>query len=211
MTRFEYSTAHLSLPGIVVPRLGHSFFKSGVLTYANVLLPLRTLSSSLFHKMAFKVPFKRRRVSSVASSSNSRSSSSRQSSLVRSPTPSPLGTQSKHFRLRSRKKAPSQSASNLAAPVPSYRRIDSLSGSQASAVLGDVDFQAEDDLAVHNREDDDTLNEIVMAIDLRSRDTVGCSYYIAREEKLYLMNDIKFGGVEIIETCMYPSASAIKC
>lgn len=46
------------------------------------------------------------------------------------------------------------------------------------------------------------MNEVIMAVDLRGRGTVGCAYYVAREEKLYMMEDIRFGGIEVIETCM---------
>lgn len=56
----------------------------------------------------------------------------------------------------------------------------------------------------HNAEldpDADSLNEVVMAVDIRDRGTVGCSYYVAREEKLYFMEDAKLCGLEIIEAC----------
>ena len=59
---------------------------------------------------------------------------------------------------------------------------------------------AERDDEILDREDNDSLNEIVMAVDLRDRGTVGCCYYIAREEKLYLMEDVKSGGIEVIDT-----------
>ena len=49
--------------------------------------------------------------------------------------------------------------------------------------------------------DDDTLNEIIMAVDVKSRGTVGCAYYIAREQKLYFMEDVKLGGPDIVEAC----------
>jgi len=62
-------------------------------------------------------------------------------------------------------------------------------------------MEAEDEVAIHEREDNDSLNEVVMALDLRNRDTVGCSYYVAKEETLYLMGDIKFGGLDIVDTC----------
>ena len=39
-----------------------------------------------------------------------------------------------------------------------------------------------------------------MAVDMRDRGTVGCSYYVAREEKLYFMDDVPFGGIEVIDT-----------
>lgn len=44
------------------------------------------------------------------------------------------------------------------------------------------------------------MNEIIMAIDMREKGTVGCAYYIAREEKLYLMQDIKMAGLDIVDT-----------
>ncbi|KAL5397216.1 hypothetical protein PMIN02_002488 [Paraphaeosphaeria minitans] len=46
---------------------------------------------------------------------------------------------------------------------------------------------------------DDTLSEIIMAIDLQQKDTVGCCYYVAREEKLYFTEDIKLGGLAVID------------
>ena len=51
------------------------------------------------------------------------------------------------------------------------------------------------------REDDndESLDHILMAVDLRKRGTVGCAYYIAREERLFAMEDIVSGGTEIIE------------
>ena len=62
-------------------------------------------------------------------------------------------------------------------------------------------MRAERDDEVLDRENNDSLNEIIMAVDLRDRGTVGCCYYIAREEKLYLMEDIKSGGIEVVDTC----------
>ncbi|KAL1634726.1 hypothetical protein SLS56_002128 [Neofusicoccum ribis] len=38
-----------------------------------------------------------------------------------------------------------------------------------------------------------------MAIDLKQRGTVGCAYYVAREEKLYFMEDMALGGLEAID------------
>ncbi len=43
-----------------------------------------------------------------------------------------------------------------------------------------------------------------MAVDLRDKGTVGCAYYVAQDEKLYFMEDVKFGGPEILETCNVP-------
>lgn len=47
--------------------------------------------------------------------------------------------------------------------------------------------------------DDDTLDEVIMAVDLQHRDTVGCCYYVAQDEKLYFMEDVKFGGVDVVD------------
>lgn len=40
-----------------------------------------------------------------------------------------------------------------------------------------------------------------MAVNLTDRGTVGCAYYVAREEKLYFMEDLKLGGVDIVDSC----------
>jgi DNA mismatch repair protein MSH5 len=39
-----------------------------------------------------------------------------------------------------------------------------------------------------------------MAIDMKERGTIGCAYYVTREEKLCLLEDIKTAGVEVIDT-----------
>lgn len=61
-------------------------------------------------------------------------------------------------------------------------------------------MRPEDEAVIEEREEDDALNEVVMAVDLRDRGTVGCCYYVAREEKLYLMEDVKHGGLDVIDT-----------
>jgi hypothetical protein len=59
------------------------------------------------------------------------------------------------------------------------------------------DSEAEDD--IQRREDADSLNEVIMAIDMKERGTLGCAYYIAREEKLCMIEDIKMAGLDIID------------
>ncbi|KAF2632157.1 hypothetical protein BU25DRAFT_487709 [Macroventuria anomochaeta] len=39
-----------------------------------------------------------------------------------------------------------------------------------------------------------------MAVDMTPRGTVGCCYYVAREEKLYFMEDIQIGDDDIVDT-----------
>jgi DNA mismatch repair protein MSH5 len=45
---------------------------------------------------------------------------------------------------------------------------------------------------------DEALDEIVMAVDMNPRGTVGCAYYVAAQEKLYFMEDIELGGPDVI-------------
>jgi len=47
---------------------------------------------------------------------------------------------------------------------------------------------------------DDTMIEVVMAVDMTPRGTVGCCYYVARDEKLYFMEDIQCGDVDVIDS-----------
>lgn len=42
-----------------------------------------------------------------------------------------------------------------------------------------------------------------MAVDVKSRGNVGCAYYVAREEKLYFMEDVKHGGADVVEARKY--------
>ena len=59
---------------------------------------------------------------------------------------------------------------------------------------------------IHQELDDEDLCQVIMAIDIRDRGTVGCSYYNAQEGKLYVLEDIARGGKDIIEkrkhTCL---------
>jgi DNA mismatch repair protein MSH5 len=42
-----------------------------------------------------------------------------------------------------------------------------------------------------------------MAVDLQQKGTVGCCYYVARDEKLYFTEDVKLGGIPAIDACAY--------
>ncbi|KAJ5682222.1 DNA mismatch repair protein MutS core [Penicillium macrosclerotiorum] len=46
---------------------------------------------------------------------------------------------------------------------------------------------------------DDDLGHVIAAIDMKDSGTVGCAYYSAEEEKMYLLRDIRLGGMEKIE------------
>lgn len=51
--------------------------------------------------------------------------------------------------------------------------------------------------------DDEDLCQVIMAIDIKDRGTVGCSYYNAQEEKLYILEDIARGGKDIVDKCKH--------
>ena len=48
---------------------------------------------------------------------------------------------------------------------------------------------------------DDELDQVIVAVDMRESGTVGCSYYSAQEEKLYLLGDLRYSSTEIIDSC----------
>lgn len=49
--------------------------------------------------------------------------------------------------------------------------------------------------------DDDLDDHVIAAIDMKDHGTVGCSYYSAEEEKLYLLGDSRSGDMETIDAC----------
>ncbi|MCJ1431366.1 MutS protein msh5 [Xylographa pallens] len=151
--------------------------------------------------MAFKIPQKRRRSSSGIYAQESLSQSPRQPSISR--FISSRSQSSRHFQPRSQSRNTAvvdQATSRSTTPSVHYRSSNNPSVRSDSIVPHDTGPEAEGDRAIFEREEDDALNEIVLALELRSRDTVGCSYYVAREEKLYLMGDMKIGGLEIVES-----------
>lgn len=48
----------------------------------------------------------------------------------------------------------------------------------------------------------DALNEVIVALDMKQNGDLGCAYYIAVEEVLYLLEDVAMAGVELIETLL---------
>ena len=152
--------------------------------------------SLTFHnqKMASR-PVKRKGESSSARGGDTRKTRRAPSSSTRStPAPSQANvtggpgqpTVSKHVTLH-------PPTSHLSTSSPRARTGNATSGTSSS--VPDV----EDEIALQEREGNDSLNEIIMAVDMRERGTVGCSYYVAREEKLYFMDDVLSGGIEVID------------
>jgi DNA mismatch repair protein MSH5 len=52
---------------------------------------------------------------------------------------------------------------------------------------------------------DEDMEQVVMAIDRQQKGTIGCAYYVAREEKLYCLQDVINGSMETVETCGFRS------
>lgn len=155
--------------------------------------------------MSFRVPSKRRRLSSFAASRSSNVHGGGQSSAAgSSPT---LRAQTKKYALQ-------PAVRRVSLHDPSARESSVLSSSRSAVQhpgpnpAGDEQVDPgtspERDVDIYEREDDDSMNEVIMAVDLRDRGTVGCAYYVAREQKLYMMEDIRFAGIAVIETCMTP-------
>lgn len=60
--------------------------------------------------------------------------------------------------------------------------------------------QIESGLDIQSHEDSDATNETFMGVDMRDRGTIGCAYYSPRDQILHLMEDIKMGCLDIIDT-----------
>lgn len=80
---------------------------------------------------------------------------------------------------------------------PGTSRLSAGSSSRDQDVIRAND---ETEVEIQEREDLDALNEIIMAIEMKERGSIGCAYYIAREEKLCLMEDMKMAGLKIVDT-----------
>lgn len=95
-------------------------------------------------------------------------------------------------------------SSSVASARPPRHRQQSQQAPFAyiSSRIAASDAQKSGDLASEDGDtNDDTLSEVIMAVDMTPRGTVGCCYYVAREERLYFMEDIQIGDVDIVDTC----------
>lgn len=78
-------------------------------------------------------------------------------------------------------------------------RSPSLRGVSATP---DQRNNADDEEDGHPGVDADALHEVIMAIDIKDNGNLGCAYYIAAEEILYLLEDVAVAGFEIVETLL---------
>jgi hypothetical protein len=133
-------------------------------------------SLTMPRKPPFKIPFRHRTSRGSISSRSSHTSVTSRRSEVR--------------------------AVSTASSAPSRRRRNDTRGQteQVDPRVTSPSVREDDTITEHENNDDDTLSEVVMAIDMAPRGTVGCCYYVSREEKLYFMEDIQIGDVNIVDT-----------
>ncbi|KAL8660590.1 MAG: hypothetical protein Q9202_006399 [Teloschistes flavicans] len=151
--------------------------------------------------MAFRAPAKRRRTPLISTSEGNnlmtgdRSSVPSLSQGLRTPTEN-------HRSPPSVKRISLAGRSRRTSSVTPSVRFNSQPLNLPSQHVGQygTDNGPEREAEIHEREEDDSLNETIMAVDLRDRGTVGCAYYVAREEKLYMLEDVKMGGIEAIQS-----------
>lgn len=43
------------------------------------------------------------------------------------------------------------------------------------------------------------MDEVIMAIDMKDNGTIGCAYYVAIDEALFIQEDVPIAGVDFIE------------
>lgn len=97
----------------------------------------------------------------------------------------------------SRRQRPFRTPSLSARSQPNESRSRSVPISELSTIPEAHGAQAAPEID----EDADFLQEIVMAVNMREKGTVGCSYYVAQQETMYLMEDCPLGNVAMVESC----------
>ncbi|KAM5507939.1 hypothetical protein McanMca71_001210 [Microsporum canis] len=109
-----------------------------------------------------------------------------------------------NFGRRARGNASFSQNSQYISSRPSYSRATSVATSRSVQTerLHSINAvpQSENTIREERLEDDDEdLCKVIMAVDIKDRGTVGCSYYSAQEEKLYVMEDIVYGELDIVD------------
>ena len=100
------------------------------------------------------------------------------------------------------------------AHMPRYDRPARTTASSlyyTSSAISEADIIPENDATIHEREDADSLDEVIMAVDMRNGGDVGCSFYVAKEEKLALLSDVRGGGLQIIDARMERLLAKLSC
>jgi hypothetical protein len=102
---------------------------------------------------------------------------------------------------------PRTSGRRLGHRVPSSQAFSTSSGPPQTPIVSSAsqlhtpyptDSRIETDRSVRAT-DDDFDDHVIAAIDMKDHGTVGCSYYSAEEEKMYLLGDSRSGDMETID------------
>ena len=126
--------------------------------------------------------------STAATPTLSSSNGSRTPSVAPSPSV-PQPQRSRYAQQHPRKRVSSRPSSSRTDPVASSSRpyVAYKHGRQRYTTPSASAVQPENDAEVKEREDSDSLDEVIMAVDMRDRGTVGCAYYLPREQTLYMV------------------------
>ncbi|KAL8795248.1 MAG: hypothetical protein Q9195_002259, partial [Heterodermia aff. obscurata] len=154
---------------------------------------LKLFCRRLLQEMAFKVPrlpSKRRLSSSTDTPSVSPSNHGPSSSLSYS---SPTSRAVAHPYKRVGFVPQSLEASPRASLSPT-RDPDAFQQASTPILARSIHEQDSDEV-----EEDESLAERIMAVDMRNRGDIGCCYYVAQHEALYLLEDIRSAGLETID------------
>lgn len=167
-------------------------------------LPSPSLKSLFSFPSKIMISAKRRRNGSItATPTLSQSNDSPASSFMQSsplhhfqPTKHPQQRPAKRIsiHLPSRRPGSSTPSSDLR-PAYGHSRLSSVATSAAD-VARESGFEGE-------QEEENDPTEVIMCVDMRERGTVGCCYYESSTGSLHLVEDIRCGGLEVIDTCQY--------
>ena len=87
------------------------------------------------------------------------------------------------------------------AQYPGYRRPASITPSQVSSTRQATPAPSVRIGTIDDTRDDDFLEQVILAVDIKEKGKVGCAYYIAGEERLLCMEEVIGGGAEVVEKC----------
>ncbi|KAF3030647.1 MutS protein msh5 [Penicillium rubens] len=105
---------------------------------------------------------------------------------------------------------PRTSGRRLGHRAPSSQALSTSSGPPQTPIVSSAsqlhtpyptDTRIETDRSVRAT-DDDFDDHVIAAIDMKDHGTVGCSYYSAEEEKMYLLGDSRSGDMETIDALL---------
>ncbi|KAL8832534.1 MAG: hypothetical protein Q9191_000216 [Dirinaria sp. TL-2023a] len=68
-----------------------------------------------------------------------------------------------------------------------------------SSATPDIEHARDREVEGQEQVENELVDQIVMAVDMRDKETMGCCYYLAARETIFLMADIKSAGLDIVE------------